>query len=56
MIIPPDLLIYVGELLDQIKLTPLEVRNALSSLPIGKASSPDDINDKTLKELALEIL
>ena len=38
--------------LHNIILTPDEIENVLKSLPLGKAASPDGINNKILKELA----
>ena len=38
--------------LDSIIVTPEEVRDTLKSLPIGKATGPDLINNRLLKELA----
>ena len=38
--------------LDSIFLSPLEVESTLKSLKLGKASGPDQINNRILKELA----
>ena len=38
--------------LDAISLSPLEVESILKSLKLGKASGPDQINNRILKELA----
>ncbi|MCU7958379.1 MAG: reverse transcriptase family protein, partial [gamma proteobacterium symbiont of Bathyaustriella thionipta] len=38
--------------LDELIINPEEVRLVLKALPIGKASGPDDINNRVLKELS----
>ena len=45
---------FISEL-DIVILTADEVRSVLKSLPIGKASGPDDISNRVLKELADQI-
>ena len=45
---------FISEL-DIVILTADEVRSVLKSLPIGKASGPDDISNRILKELADQI-
>ena len=42
----------VTSYLDELNLNNDEVRLVLKSLPVGKASGPDDINNRILKELA----
>ena len=42
----------VTSYLDELNLNNDEVRLVLKSLPVGKASGPDDINNRVLKELA----
>ena len=41
--------------LENIVLTPDEVKDTLQSLKLGKASGPDGINNRVLKELAFEL-
>ena len=41
--------------LENIVLTPDEVKDTLKSLKLGKASGPDGINNRVLKELAFEL-
>ena len=38
-----------------LQLTPSEVETVLKSLPIGKAAGPDGINNRILRELAVEL-
>ena len=38
-----------------LKLTPSEIETVLKSLPIGKAAGPDGINNRILRELAVEL-
>ena len=50
MNIPNDI-----SVLENIVLTPDEVKDTLQSLKLGKASGPDGINNRALKELAVEL-
>ena len=51
----PELTCVANSRLSSIVLTPNEVQLALKSLPTGKASGPNGINNRVLKELAMEI-
>ena len=52
----PDLpLIHLQSELTRIVLTPLEVKSILQSLPIGKASGPNGLGNRILRELASEV-
>ena len=52
----PDLpLIHLHSELTSIVLTPLEVKSILKSLPIGKASGPNGLSNRILRELASEV-
>ena len=52
---PPDLPPLHENILQTIELTPYEVQYVLKYLPTGKASGPDGINNRILKEIATEI-
>ena len=41
--------------LNSIHITPDEVKTVLKSLPLGKAAGPDGINNRVLRELAIEL-
>ncbi|MCG8034058.1 MAG: reverse transcriptase family protein [Candidatus Thiodiazotropha taylori] len=41
--------------LDEIVLTPLEVQSTLETLPLGKASGPNGLNNRILRELAMQV-
>ena len=45
----------VDNLLSNLVITPTEVESVLKNLPLGKAVGSDDINNRTLKELAHEL-
>ena len=52
----PDIIPYpVHENLSSISLTPDEVETTLKSLPVGKATGPDEISNRMLKEISREI-
>ena len=52
----PDLpLIHLHSELTSIILTPLEVKSIIKSLPIGKASGPNGLSNRILRELASEV-
>ena len=52
----PDLpLIHIQSELTSIVLTPLEVKSILKFLPIGKASGPNGLGNRILRELASEV-
>ena len=51
----PELTCVANSRLSSIVLTPNEVQLVLKSLPTGKASGPNGINNRILKELAMEI-
>ena len=52
----PDLpLIHLHSELTSIVLTPLEVKSILKYLPIGKASGPNGLSNRILRELASEV-
>ena len=51
----PELTSVTNSTLSSIVLTPNEVQLVLKSLPMGKASGPNVINNRILKELAIEI-
>ena len=52
----PDIPRYNGESkLSTIALTPLEVESVLKTLVVGKASGPNGVNNRILKELSREI-
>ncbi len=41
--------------MEYILISPIEVSDVLKTLPIGKASGPDAINNRILRELASEL-
>ena len=45
----------IDSIINSIILTPLEVESALKSLPIGKASGPNGLSNRILKELSKEL-
>ena len=45
----------IASTLNSIILTPLEVESVLKSLPIGKASGPNGLSNRILKELSKEL-
>ena len=52
----PDILPYtIHTPLQSIVLSPDEVKEVLKSLPVGKASGPDGISNRVLKELSTEL-
>lgn len=52
----PDLIPYeISSSLSTITLTPTEVQDVLNKLRLGKASGPNGLNNRILKELAIEI-
>ena len=52
---PPNTPNITNETLQSIVITPLEVETILKSLPLGKASGPDEINNRVLREAANEL-
>ena len=48
-------LIHIQSELTSIVLTPLDVKSILKSLPIGKASRPNGLGNRILRELANEV-
>ena len=41
--------------LDRIVITPLEIESILKTLKLGKASGPNGLNNRVLKELSKEL-
>ena len=48
----PDPVNLEGPTLDSIHFSPTEVKDILSTLKLGKASGPDNVNNRILKEAA----
>ena len=51
----PNMPVYNGTILSNFVITEAEVKAALLSLPLGKASGPDEINNRVLQALATEL-
>ena len=51
----PNIDCNVNSLLSNLVIIPTEVESVLKSLPLGKAVGSDDINNRTLRELAHEL-
>ena len=51
----PDKVIQNNTFLDDISITPDEVKSVLQTLKLGKSSGPDTINNRILKELAIPL-
>ena len=51
----PNINCNVNSILSNLVITPEEVESVLKSLPLGKAVGTDDINNRTLRELAHEL-
>ena len=51
----PNMPVYNGTNLSNFVITEAEVKAALLSLPLGKASGPDEINNRALQALASEL-
>lgn len=51
----PNTEFNVDTLLSNLVITPTEVESVLKTLPLGKAVGSDDINKRTLRELAHEL-
>ena len=49
---PPDIPILTNSHLSSIVLTPQQVQSVLQKLPVGKASGPDGISNRVLRELS----
>ena len=50
--IPSDPVNLEGPTLDSIHFSPTEVKDILSTLKLGKASGPDNVNNRIVKEAA----
>ena len=51
----PDFVDSGGPTLDSIVFTPTEVKDILNTLKLGKASGPDNVNNRILKEAAVPL-
>ena len=51
----PDPVNSDGSTLDSIHFSPTEVKDILSTLKVGKASGPDNVNNRILKEAAVPL-
>ena len=51
----PDIVTQNNTFLDDISITPDEVKSVLQTLKLGKSSGPDTINNRILKELAIPL-
>ena len=51
----PNINCYANSVLSNLIITPVEVESVLKTLPLGKAVGSDEINNRTLRELAHEL-
>ena len=51
----PNINCYANSVLSNLIFTPVEVESVLKTLPLGKAVGSDEINNRTLRELAHEL-
>ena len=51
----PDPVNLEGPTLDSIHFSPTEVKDILSTLKLGKASGPDNVNNRILKEATVPL-
>ena len=51
----PDIVTQNNTFLDDISITPDEVKSVLQTLKLGKSSGPDTINNRILKELVIPL-
>ena len=52
----PDIISYeTKSILNSINLTPIDVHSNLNQLPLGKATGPNGLSNRILKELSTEL-